>query len=595
MRDPFRALALVAMVAAWAPVAAEEPARNEKLHALFDREFKRAIDEAPEFGTFLGMEGYDDRLSDRSPGAIARRKAHTPEAIAELKAFDAAALSTQDRLSRALLLDQLERSRAFDELYGSLPFGADDSWLVLSPMFGPQQLFSLVTKATRFRTTADYENYLKRLEAIPRALDQLIDRGRDGIRSGWMPPREAMSRVPGMLEAYAGPDVRATPLWHPFESFPSGVPATDREALAARGSRVLAERVHPAFARLKKFAETEYLPAGRKELGASSLPGGPRYYELLVRGSTTTTLTADEIHAIGLAEVKRIRAEMEAVIASTDFKGSWEEFMEFTRVDKRFFFETADQRLMAYRDIAKRVDAELPKLFAELPRLPYGVRAMDPSEGDNFDHYSGGAIDGSRAGFFDANVNNLSKRPSHEMESTLLHEAVPGHHLQTARAQEIKGLPLFRRVGGYVAYGEGWALYAESLGSELGLYKDPYQLFGRLAAESLRACRLVVDTGLHSKGWTREMAIRYMVYNTGIHRDTVATEVDRYLVIPAQALGYKIGELKIKALRAKAKAALGEKFDLRRFHNALIDDGALPLTVLEARIEEWISNEGTKK
>jgi uncharacterized protein (DUF885 family) len=410
-----------------------------------------------------------------------------------------------------------------------------------------------------------------------------------------MPPRAAMERVPGMLALFAGDDVRATPLWHPFESFPSGVPEAERPALAERGRRVLAERVHPAFAKLKKFAETEYLPAARKELGASSLPGGRRYYDLLIRGSTTTTLTADEIHAIGLAEVKRIRPEMEALVASTGFKGTWEEFMEFTRTDKQFFFDKPEQRLMAYRDIGKRVDAELPKLFAELPRLPYGIRAMDPSEGDNFDHYSNGAIDGSRAGFFDANVNNLSKRPSHEMESTLLHEAVPGHHLQIARAQEIKGLPLFRRVGGYTAYSEGWALYAESLGADLGLYKDPYQLFGRLSMEMLRACRLVVDTGLHARNWTREQSIRYMVDNTGVHPETVATEVDRYLVMPSQALGYKIGELKIKELRAKARTALGEKFDLRRFHNALIDDGALPLTVLEARIDEWIANEKGKK
>jgi len=250
---------------------------------------------------------------------------------------------------------------------------------------------------------------------------------------------------------------------------------------------------------------------------------------------------------------------------------------------------------MFYRDIGKRVDAELPKLFAELPRLPYGIRPMDPSEGDNFDHYSNGAIDGSRAGYFDANVNNLSKRPSHEMESTLLHEAVPGHHLQIARAQEVKGLPMFRRVSGYTAYTEGWALYAESLGPELGLYKDPYQLFGRLSAESLRACRLVVDTGLHTKGWSRQQAIDYMADNTGYARDTVATEIDRYLVMPSQALGYKIGELKIKALREKAKAALGDRFDLRRFHNVLIDDGALPLTVLEARVDEWIADERKKK
>ena len=574
---------------------AQEPARDAKLHALFDREFKRLLEEAPELGTYYGIPGYDDRLSDRSPAAIARRKAHVPGVIAELKGIDPAKLSAQDRISRSVMLDQLELGLEYDRLYGDLPFGSNDSWLILSPMFGPQQFYSILAKATRLRTAGDYENYLKRLGAMPAAIDQMIDRMRDGMRTGWMPPQEAMRRVPGMLEVFAGADVRATPLWHPFEAIPADIPAAERERIAERGRRVLAERVHPAFAKLKQFAETAYIPANLKALAATSLPSGPRYYELRVRQMTTTTLKPGEIHEIGLAEVKRIRAEMEKVIAQTGFKGSWNEFLEFTRADKRFFFDTPEQRLAAYRDIAKRADAELPKLFAELPRLPYGVRAMDPSEGDNADHYSPGALDGSRAGFFDANVNNLGKRPSHEMESVLLHEAVPGHHLQIARAQEIQGLPMFRRIGGTVAYNEGWALYAESLGYEMGMYKDPYQHFGALSAEMLRACRLVVDTGLHAKGWTREASIRYLADNTGVHADFAAAEVDRYIVFPGQALGYKIGELKIKALRAKAKAALGDKFDLRRFHNALIDDGALPLTVLEARIDEWIAKEQQPK
>jgi uncharacterized protein (DUF885 family) len=595
MRPVLRAAALAAALCISIPALAQEPPRDEKLHALFEREFRRNLEEFPEFATFLGIPGFDDRLTDRSPAAVKRRKAHVPEVIAELKAFDPARLSDQDRVSRAMLLERLELNVALDEMYGDLPFAAGDSWLVLSPMFGPQQAFALLVKATRFNTAADYENYLKRLEAYPRAVDQMIDRLRAGMQSGWMPPREAMARVPSQLEAFAGSDVRATPLWHPFESFPAAMAAADRERLTERGRRALAERVHPAFAKLNRFAEAEYLPAARKELAASALPAGPKYYELLVRQSTTTTLRPPEIHAIGLAEVARIRREMEKAIAATGFKGTWNDFLKFIREDKRFFHETSEQRLAAYRDIAKRADAELPRLFAELPRLPYGIRAMDPSEGDNADHYSAGALDGSRAGFFDANVNNVGKRPSHEMESTLLHEAVPGHHLQIARAQEIRGLPTFRRVGGYVGYSEGWALYAESLGYEMGLYKDPYQRFGALAAEMLRACRLVIDTGLHIKSWTRAQAIEYLADNSGYDRGFVEAEIDRYIVNPGQALGYKIGELKIKGLRAKASAALGDRFDLRRFHNVLLDDGAVPLTVLEARVDEWIGKEKQKK
>jgi uncharacterized protein (DUF885 family) len=441
------------------------------------------------------------------------------------------------------------------------------------------------------RRARDYENYVKRLAAIPKYLEQKTAILQAAMRSGWMPPRAAMERVPGQLEVFAGADVTATPLWRPFTQFPPDMPAEERDRWAAEGKRVLAGKVHPAFAQFKRFVEDTYIPANRTELAASRLPAGPAYYALRVREMTTTRLTPDEIHALGLAEVARIRAAMEQVIASTGFKGTFPEFLKFINTDPRFFYKTPEARLIAYRDIGKRADAELPKLFAELPRLPYGIRAMEAYEGDNADHYSPGALDGSRAGFFEANVNNVGTKPSHEMEATLLHEAVPGHHLQNSRALELGELPLFRRSSWYVAYGEGWALYAESLGYEMGFYTDPYMRFGALSAEALRACRLVVDTGLHAEGWTREQAIRYMIDNSGINDGFARAEVDRYIVLPGQALGYKIGELKIKALRAKAKAALGDKFDVRRFHNAVLDDGALPLTVLEARIDEWIARE----
>jgi uncharacterized protein (DUF885 family) len=593
MRAARLAVAVILTLAAPA-VVAKEPPPDKALHALFDREWKRGLDESPESATFLGIDGYDDRLTDHSPQAIARRKARVKSVIAELKRFDPKTLSTQDRISRDVALDHLEILDQYNALYGSLPFGGEDSWLAISTMNGPQQLFPYLARATPLRRSADYENYVKRLAAIPTYLEQQTATLQAGIKSGWMPPRAAMERVPGILEVFTTADVTATPLWRPFTEFPQDMPAQERERWAAEGKRVLGEKVHPAFAQFKRFVEGTYLPANGTELAASKLPAGSAYYALRVREMTTTTLTPDEIHAIGLKEVARIRAAMEEVIASTGFKGTFPEFLKFINTDPQFFFKTPEARLAAYRDIAKRADAELPKLFAELPRLPYGIRAMEVYEGDNADHYSAGAMDGSRAGFFDANVNNVEHKPSFEMESTLLHEAVPGHHLQTARAFELKDLPLFRRSSWYVAYGEGWALYSESLGYEMGFYKDPYMRFGALANEALRACRLVVDTGLHSKGWTREHAIRYMVDNTGFNEEMMTAEVDRYIVLPGQALGYKIGELKIKALRAKAKAALGDKFDVRRFHNAILDDGALPLTVLEARIDEWIAREHTR-
>jgi uncharacterized protein (DUF885 family) len=579
------------LFAAAGGVTAQEPAPNKALQAFFEREFRNAIEESPETGTFLGLEGYDDRLTDRSPDAVARRNARIARSLAELERFDPARLSTQDRISRDVMLEQLRlaaRERAF---FGDLPFGPRDPWMPVSSMNGPQLQLPFVVKATRFRTTADYENYLKRLAAIPHMLEQQADAMRVGMRTGWMPPRAAMQQVAPMFATFAGGDVAATPLWQPFAEFPPAVPADERTRLVAAGRKVLAERVHPAFAAFQKFVETEYLPKCRAELAASSLPGGPAYYAFRMRQQTTTELGAEEVHAIGLREVARIRAEMAEVIATTGFTGSFADFLAFLHKDPRFFFGKPEERLRAYRDIGKRADAELPKLFAELPRMPYGIRPMEPYEGDNSDHYSGPAMDGSRAGFFFANVNKLENRPSWEMEATLLHEAVPGHHLQIARAMELKGLPDFRRAGGFTAYVEGWALYAESLGYDMGFYKDPYQRFGRLSLEILRAVRLVIDTGIHAKGWGREQAIRYFVDNGAGNADYAAAEVDRYIVIPGQALAYKIGELRIRALREKARAALGARFDLRRFHNTLLDDGSLPLPVLEARVDEWIAAE----
>jgi len=575
--------------------AQREAPPNKALHAFFEREFRYELKEAPEFATFVGVEDYNDRLSDRSPAAIAARRLHAKAAERELQRFDPKRLNTQDRISRAMMLDDLRITDAFNTMYGSLPFAGNGGWLIVAPTAGPQHSWPALAKATPFRHARDYETYLKRLAAMPRALEQMTVQMREGMRSGWLPPIEVMGRVPSQFDAFVAEDVAGNPLFAPFQSFPVGLASAERARLEAAGRKALAEQVRPAFVALKRFIEQEYIPACRRSLSASTLPPGKAYYALAVRESTTTPLTPDAVHQIGLREVARIQGEMDKLIASLGFKGTRAEFMQSIKADKRFYFTQGEDMLKAYRDIAKRVDAELPKLFAELPRLPYGIRAMEPHEGDNAEHYTAGATDGSRAGFFEANVLSLATRPIYEMESTFLHEAVPGHHLQSARAQEIKGLPDFRRNGWYVAFGEGWALYAESLGPELGMYKDPYQRFGALSWEMVRACRLVVDTGLHAMGWTRDQAIRHLVDNAGIVEGYAASEVDRYVVQPGQALGYKIGEIKIKELRTRAEAALGERFNVRRFHNAVLDDGPLPLTVLEARIDEWIAGQRRAK
>ena len=589
-------LAVFASTGFAAPLATA-PASNPALHALFEREFRRAQAEFPEYATLQGVDTFNDRLHDASLEAVARRKAHGKAVLGELVRFDAKKLSTQDQISLAMMTGDLRREQTLNALYGDLPFGTgfDDGWLRISPGWGPHTLLPLLAKATPFRNTRDYENYLQRLSAIPRLLAQTRTALEAGIKSGWVPPRVAMLRVPGQLATFSGTDITATPLYAPFRQIAAAVAEDDKKRLVDAATKVLAEKVHPAFAQFRQYLENTYLPACSVELAASKLPAGMAYYEQMVRMMTTTSLSAGEIHATGKGEVSRIRAEMDKVAASTGFKGSFAEFLRSLQTNPRMFHTTAEEMLTHYRDIAKRADAELPKLFAELPRLPYGIRPMEPYEGDNAEHYTGGALDGSRAGFFEANTNNLSRRAKYEMEAVLLHETVPGHHLQTARAQELKGLPSFRRDAGYVAYGEGWALYAESLGNEMGMYTDAYSRFGKLSAEMWRACRLVIDTGLHAFGWTRDQAIRYLADNAGISESSAIAEVDRYILWPGQALGYKIGELKIKALRAKARRALGSKFDLRRFHNALLDDGALPLDLLEVRIDHWIAREAAGK
>lgn len=581
----------------YAAPLAPPPASNPALHALFEREFKRAQAEYPEFATLQGVNTFNDRLHDASQEAVARRKAHGKAVLKELSRFDRKKLSAQDQISLAMMTGDLRREQALNALYGDLPFGAgfDDGWLRISPGWGPHTVLPLLAKATPFGNARDYENYLQRLSAIPRLLAQTRSALEAGIKSGWVPPRVAMLRVPGQLATFSGSDVTATPLYAPFRQFGAALAENDKKRLVDAATKVLAEKVHPAFAQFRQFLEDTYLPACSIELAASKLPAGMPYYEQMIRIMTTTSLSAGEIHAIGGQEVARIRAEMDKMADLSGFKGSLAQFLHSLKTNPRMFHATAEEMLTHYRDIAKRADAELPKLFAELPRLPYGIRPMEPYEGDNAEHYSGGALDGSRAGFFEANTNNLARRAKYEMEAILLHETVPGHHLQIARAQELKGLPSFRRDAGYVAYSEGWALYAESLGSEMGMYKDPASRFGQLSAEMWRACRLVIDTGLHAFGWTRDQAIGYLTDNAGISESSAIAEVDRYILWPGQALGYKIGELKIKALRAKARQALGDKFDLRRFHNAVLDDGALPLDLLEARIDHWIALEAAAR
>ena len=589
------ATAIAWLTAAMYPVEADAqmtsaPSPTQQAQALFDDYWQWILREYPELASSLGDHRYDDRLSDQSEQAIAKREAARAQFLERLAKVPATELLPPDRASLRVLRHQLEEAIALRKLCAPLSCVRSEFWSPITQFYGPQFYVPSWADTTRFASVRDYEAYVARLGALAVQIDQLIARMETGMKLGWMPAKVAITRVPGQLDAQIDPDPTKNPEYKPFLKYPPDIAAGDAARLSVAGQSIIKDKVIPAFRRLRAFYAERYLPAASENIAATALPAGAPYYEARLKEYTTTTMSAKEIHELGLAEVARIGKEMDSTVAAAGFKGSRTEFQKAINTDPRFLYTKADDMLAGYRDIAKRADAELPKLFAQLPRLPYGVRAMRPEEGDNAEHYVRGAADGSRAGYFEANVNSLSRRPKWSMETLVLHEAVPGHHLQVSRAQEL-ALPEFRRNAFFVAYSEGWALYAESLGYEMGFYADPYSKFGNLSAEMHRAARLVVDTGIHAFGWTREKAMAYLQENAALTPEFATAEIDRYIVTPGQATAYKIGELKIKALRAKARSELGEKFDLRRFHNALIDNGALPLEMLEQEITTWIASE----
>jgi uncharacterized protein (DUF885 family) len=579
------------------PGAGAREAPAQALHSLLDEEWEWRLAQFPETATSLGDHRYDDRLTDLSAPAAAARRAHHVQFLAALRALDAARLEGEDRISLEVFLFGSELAVREDalllEVAGSdeVPWAAGDGPLGVNQMSGPQFALPQLARASRFADEADYRHYLARWAALPAYLRQwraILDAGRE---AHWQPPRVAMERLPGQFAAVASGDPERNPLFEPFRRMPAAIAEPVRAALRAEGEKALRETVAPAFTAFRDYIAATWLPAAPPAVSVTALAHGSEYYEIALQRLNTTHMSPREIHDLGLREVARIDREMLGVMRESGFGGSLAEFRTYLRTDPKFQFRTGEEELVALRDIAKRVDPLLPRLFAELPRLPYGIRAMTPEEGNNAPHYIAGALDGSRAGYFEANVNNLAAWPTWTMEALFLHEAMPGHHLQISRAREIPSLPRLRRSYGNSGYAEGWGLYSEGLGRELDLYADPYSRFGRLAMDAQRACRLVVDTGLHGMGWTREQAIEYLIDHAQLERGFAEAEVDRYIVWPGQATAYKVGEQRILALREKARAALGARFDIRRFHNALLDHGALPLAVLDRVIGDWIETE----
>ena len=561
--------------------AGADPAETRRLHALFAESWERSARDHPEYASYRGDRRFDDRLTDASATAIARRDAQARQTLQRARAIRRSALSSEDRLSLDVFvygLAQQVRLQAF-EGYATLSLGSSG---------GFQTSFAQLLGDSPSDSRHDAEMMLARMAAYPQRVDQEIERLRLGVRLGWVTARPVLARVIAQIDGQLPVDAAAGPFYEPFTRLGS-VAASDRQALQDRARRAIDSQIAPALRRLRAFVADDYLPHAPDSGALAGYPGGAAVYAAVVEEQTTTRKKVHEIHALGLEQVARLRAEMEAIVRELKFDGDVASFVRFINTDPRFFHPDGAALLTGYRDIAKRIDPELPRLFARLPRMPYGIRAIPAHLGEGqAEYYSGPALDGSRAGWFSANTLAYKTRPIWGMETLVAHETVPGHHLQTALAAEASTLPPFRRDGDFTAYGEGWALYAETLGPELGLYSDPYSRYGHLQSVIFRAARLVVDTGLHALGWSRQQAIDYMIDRTGEDPVYVATEVDRYYSSPGQALAYMIGALKIAELRERARQRLGERFEIRQFHRAVLDPGPLPLDVLDEVVETWI-------
>jgi len=561
---------------------------QRRLEALFEEYFEDSLRASPLLATYIGDHRYDDQLPNSiGPQYLAAAHAMNQKYLAAIRALDPAALSPADRISYDIFLYEREReARAERFPFHLLPINQAGSLLTVMPALGSG------TNAQPFETVADYERWLKRLDGLAVWMDQAIVNMREGAATGVVQPRAVMEKVLGQLDAMVVPQAQDSQYYAPIRKFPASFSMADRDRLTAEYTRTLDATLLPAYRRLRDFVRDEYLPKSRSSVAWTALPDGQAWYAYYVQEHTTTSMTPEAIHALGLSEVKRILGEMDRVRQQVGFTGDREAFFTFLETDPQFYFTQGADLLEGYRTLKTRIDAALPKLFSVFPKADYEVREVEPFRAQSAAgaYYQQPSADGARPGVFYVNTYNLKAQPKFGMETLSLHEAAPGHHFQVSIQQELAGVPRFRRFGGdYTAYVEGWALYAESLGKELGLFTDPYQWFGRLNDEQLRAMRLVVDTGLHAKGWTREQAIKFMLENSTLAESDVVSEVERYIAWPGQALGYKVGDLRIQELRRKAEQALGPRFDLRDFHREVLGDGAVPMDVLEAKVDRWIA------
>ena len=563
-------------------ISAQDVTTTKALHALFDREWQYDLEQSPTRASQLGDRRWNDRWPDRSIAAIQRRHDHKLQVLKDLAQIDRSKLSPADQLN----YDLFKRDYEVDIEEHQYRW-----YLVPLNQRGGIQTQNELADSLRFATIKDYEDWIARMNAFPTYMDQTIALMREGAKVRMILPKVIMQRVPGQIEKQLVTRPEESPFYKPFKRYPASISSADQQRLSRAAAAAISAHIIPSYQRFNKFFVEEYLPKTFDEVGAWQMPQGEAMYAFLTRKFTTTNATPREVHERGLSEVKRIRAAMQDVMAKVGFKGTLSEFFNFLRTDKQFYYEKPEDLLAAYEAMSKRIDPHLVKVFKTLPRMPYGVEVIPAAAAPDTTtaYYRQPAADGSRAGTYFVNLYKPESRPKWEMMALSLHEAVPGHHLQIALAQELGDIPNFRRFGGYTAFVEGWGLYAESLGEDMGLYDDPYAKFGQLTYEMWRAVRLVVDTGMHHMKWTRKQAIDYFMDNAPKAELDIINEVDRYIAWPGQALAYKTGELKIKELRARAKGELGEKFDVREFHDVVLGSGAVPLDVLERHVVEWIA------
>ena len=576
---------LTSQVASAAPVQAATLEANRKaLSAVFDDYWEDNLKHSPELASTIGDKRYNDKISDYSVKAINDGLAREQSFLMRLAAIDTAGLTDQEKVSRELLL------RHFAEDAEAANF---KEWeMPLNQMEGIYTVYPRLVAQLSFTTVKDYDDWIARLRAIPRAFDQVTANMSIGVDDGRVPPKYLLEKALEQVKSLATQKPEDSPLAMPLKSFPAGIKPAEQERIKAEMLDALAKQVLPAYQRLARFLEVSYIPAGREQPGISALPEGAKYYQFLIRQRTTTNLTVEQIHQIGLNEVKRDEAEMLVIAQKLGF-ADLASFRASLKTNPKLHPASREALLAAYRGYLTPMQAKLPQLFGRLPKAPFEVAPVpDYLEKNSAPaYYEGGTPDGSRPGRLFIDTWDATDRNLYTVEVIAYHEGLPGHHLQISIAQELTDVPAFRKFSGYTAYAEGWGLYSERLGKDVGFYQDPYSDYGRLEADIWRAIRLVVDTGVHSQHWTREQMVQYFHDHSNIDDTSIQAEVDRYIAWPSQALAYKVGQLKLLELRERAKAALGDKFDLRAFHDQVLDSGALPLDLLSDRIDGWIASQ----